>query len=249
MTSAIDVKYLPPLDRRRSYAYVAIDRATRFVYLEILPDRRAATAAGFLEHFLDRFPLTVPTVLTDNGSEFTDRFAVDKKTKPHDKPSGAHAFDRICTERQITHRLIRPFHPQTNGMVERFNRRLGEHLDRRPQLRAHRRFRDHAERDAYLHTFVADYNRTRLRCLGYMAPAELLAKIAGHNTKAGVEAITEERCGHSLSASSISALNQRLDASLAQFAGRPLAEAFPYLILEARYARVRDAGVISARRC
>jgi putative transposase len=64
-----------------------------------------------------------------------------------------------------------------------------------------------------------------------------------------VEAITEERCGHSLSASSISAMNQRLDASLAQFAGRPLAEAFPYLILEARYARVRDAGVISARRC
>jgi len=37
----IDVKYLPPLNRRRSYAYLAIDRATRFVYREILPDRRA----------------------------------------------------------------------------------------------------------------------------------------------------------------------------------------------------------------
>src|SRR6516164_2339266 len=55
----IDVKYLPPLARRRSYAYVAIDRATRFVYLEILPDRRATTAAAFLERFLDRFPLAV----------------------------------------------------------------------------------------------------------------------------------------------------------------------------------------------
>ena len=182
----LDVKYLPPLDRRRSYAYVAIDRATRFVYLEILTDRRADTAAGFLERFLARFPLAVHTVLTDNGSEFTDRFAVDKKAKPHDKPSGEHAFDRICAQRLITHRLIRPFRPQTNGMVERFNRRLSEHLDRRPQLRAHRRFRDHAERDAYLHTFVADYNRTRLRCLGYQAPAELLANLAGHNTKAGV---------------------------------------------------------------
>ena len=181
----IDVKYLPPLDRRRSYAYVAIDRATRFVYLEILPNRRAATAADFLKRFLATFPLTVHTILTDNGSEFTDRFAVDKKDKPYDKPSGEHAFDRICTERRITHRLIRPFRPQTNGMVERFNRRLGEHLDRRPQLQAHRRFRDHAERDAYLHTFVADYNRTRLRCLGYQAPAELLANLAGHNTKAG----------------------------------------------------------------
>src|SRR6266404_8292182 len=53
-----------------------------------------------------------------------------------------------------------------------------------------------------------------------------------------VKAITEELCGHSFSASSISAINQRLDATLAQFAGRPLAEAFPYLILDARYERV-----------
>ena len=59
-----------------------------------------------------------------------------------------------------------------------------------------------------------------------------------------VKAITEELCGHSFSASSISAMNKRLDASLAQFAGRPLAEAFPYLILDARYERVREAGVI-----
>ena len=73
-------------------------------------------------------------------------------------------------------------------MVERFNRRLGDHLDRMPQNRAahHRRFLDHAERDAYLHTFVADYNHTRLRCLDYQAPAELLAKLTGHNTCAGL---------------------------------------------------------------
>jgi transposase InsO family protein len=189
----IDGKYLSPLNRRRSYAYVAIDRATRFVYLEILPDRRAATAAGFLRRFLNCFALKVHTVLTDNGAEFTDRFAVDKKGKPHDKPSGAHPFDLTCAEHAITHRLTRPFRPQTNGMVERCNRRLGEHLDRRPQLQAHRRFRDHAERDAYLHTFVADYNRTRLRCLGYQAPTELLANLAGYNTSAGASATTR-RC-------------------------------------------------------
>jgi hypothetical protein len=98
---------------------------------------------------------------------------------------------RACAARVIAHRLTQPFRPQTNslpprrrgGMVERCNRRLGEHLARMPQNRAahHRRFLDHAERDAYLHTFVADYNRTRLRCLDYQAPAELLAKLAGHN--------------------------------------------------------------------
>ena len=72
-------------------------------------------------------------------------------------------------------------------MVERFNRRLGEHLARMPQNRAahHRRFLSHAERDPYLLTIVADYNRTRLRCLDYEAPAGLLAKLSGHNTKAG----------------------------------------------------------------
>jgi len=42
-----------------------------------------------------------------------------------------------------------------------------------------------------------------------------------------VKAITEELCGHSFSASSISAINQRLDDGLAQFADRRLVEAFP----------------------
>src|SRR5919197_2055408 len=59
-----------------------------------------------------------------------------------------------------------------------------------------------------------------------------------------VKAITEELCGHSFSASAISAINTKLDESLAQFATRPLAEAYPYLILDARYERVREAGVI-----
>ena len=62
-----------------------------------------------------------------------------------------------------------------------------------------------------------------------------------------VKAITEELCGHSFSASSISAINQRLDENLARFAGRPWAEAFPYLILDARYERLREAGVIASQ--
>ena len=59
-----------------------------------------------------------------------------------------------------------------------------------------------------------------------------------------VKAITEELCGHSFSASSISTINKRLDQSLAQFAARPLNEVFPYLIVDARYERIREAGVI-----
>jgi len=59
-----------------------------------------------------------------------------------------------------------------------------------------------------------------------------------------VKAITEELCGHSFSASAISAINIKLDEELAQFAGRRLDEACPYLILDARYERVRETGVI-----
>lgn len=62
-----------------------------------------------------------------------------------------------------------------------------------------------------------------------------------------VKAITEELCGHGFSASSISAINKTLDESLAQFASRRLDEAFPYLILDARYEKVREAGVITSQ--
>ena len=57
-----------------------------------------------------------------------------------------------------------------------------------------------------------------------------------------VKAITEELCGHSFSASAISTINARLDEELARFARRRLDEACPYLILDARYERVREAG-------
>ena len=62
-----------------------------------------------------------------------------------------------------------------------------------------------------------------------------------------VKTITEELCGHSFSASSISAINKRLDEGLAVFAKRPLAEPFPYLIVDARYERVREAGIVASQ--
>lgn len=62
-----------------------------------------------------------------------------------------------------------------------------------------------------------------------------------------VKAITEELCGHAFSASSISAINKRLDESLKAFAERPLKEPFPYLILDARYEKVREAGVVMSQ--
>jgi putative transposase len=62
-----------------------------------------------------------------------------------------------------------------------------------------------------------------------------------------VKAITEELCGHAFSASAISAVNKTLDESLERFAKRPLEEAYPYLILDARYEKVRQDGVIRSQ--
>jgi transposase-like protein len=62
-----------------------------------------------------------------------------------------------------------------------------------------------------------------------------------------VKAITEELCGHSFSASTISQINKGLDESLARFASRPLEEDYPYLILDARYEKVREDAVIQSQ--
>jgi putative transposase len=59
-----------------------------------------------------------------------------------------------------------------------------------------------------------------------------------------VKAVTEALCGHSFSASAISNINKSLDEALQAFAERRLSEPFPYLILDARYEKVREAGII-----
>jgi transposase-like protein len=62
-----------------------------------------------------------------------------------------------------------------------------------------------------------------------------------------VKAVTETLCGHEFSASSISEANKSLDAALTAFSRRKLSEPYPYLILDARYERVREDGVIASQ--
>ena len=62
-----------------------------------------------------------------------------------------------------------------------------------------------------------------------------------------VRAVTEELCGHGFCASSVSAITVQMDAELERFMSRPLTEEYAYLILDARYERVREGGVIRSR--
>ena len=62
-----------------------------------------------------------------------------------------------------------------------------------------------------------------------------------------VKAITEELCGHEFGASTVSEMVQKLDAELEGFAHRKLGEEYPYLILDARYEKVRESGTVRSQ--
>ena len=162
----VDLKYLPqmPDEDARRYLFAAIDRATRWVYVEVLPEKSAQCAQGFLERLLKAAPFKVTKVLTDNGKEFTDRFCATGQREP----TGRHPFDQVCAAHAIDHRLIKPHHPQTNGMVERFNGRISEVL-------ATRRFRSGEHLEDTLRRYVSLYNHhIPQRALGHISPVEAL---------------------------------------------------------------------------
>lgn len=121
----VDVKYLPQMEdeTKRRYLFVAIDRATRWVYLEVKEDKSARSARAFLQNLVRACPIRIQKLLTDNGKEFTDRLLYRDK-----RASGQHEFDQLCAALDIEHRLTRPRTPQTNGMVERFNGRIADIL-------------------------------------------------------------------------------------------------------------------------
>lgn len=124
----VDIKYLPqmPDETQRRYLFVGIDRATRWVYMEVLSNKTAISARLFLKRLVKRSPFKVRITLTDNGKEFTDRFCATGQRAP----TGKHPFERECKAQGIEHRLIKPKHPQTNGMLERFNGRIADILRR-----------------------------------------------------------------------------------------------------------------------
>lgn len=122
----MDIKYLPQMadETSRRYLFVAIDRATRWVYVAIKPNKTAASARAFLKALHKACPIKITKLLTDNGKEFTDRLFGSKDRQP----TGEHEFDQLCDALGIEHRLTRPRTPQTNGMVERFNGRISDIL-------------------------------------------------------------------------------------------------------------------------
>ena len=163
----VDIKYLPqmPDETSRRYLFVAIDRATRWVFLHIYGDMTDKSSVDFLRRLKLASPIKIIKLLTDNGSQFTDRFTTKDR-----KPSGQHAFDKVCAAMGIEHRLAPPRHPQTNGMVERFNGRISEVVNQT-------RFASRAELESTLRNYLKIYNHNiPQRALNNETPIQAMKK-------------------------------------------------------------------------
>jgi len=126
-------------------------------------------------------------IVTDKGFEWSDRCAGGVKSKP----SGTHPADQVCQKAEIRHVITRIRRPQTNGMVERFNRRVSQEIAQRGKISdnsARNTIHSHPERNTYIMNFVEAYNRTALQCLNYRAPCSVLFdNLTEGNTFAGIQ--------------------------------------------------------------
>ncbi len=161
----------------RLYMFVAIDRTSKFAFAELHERATRRIAADFLRHLIEAVPYRIHTVLTDNGTHFTDPTgdgwtAADIKTLLAEKARfRCHAFVLACAQNDIDHRLTKPNHPWTNGQVERMNRTIKEATVRRYHYESHDRLREH------LQTFLDAYNfAKRLKTLRGLTAFEFITE-------------------------------------------------------------------------
>ena len=121
------------------HVHAAVDDHSRLAYCEVLPDTRKETCAEFwvrargwfVEHGIE-----IKAVMSDNAGAYRSRLFAD-------------------TLGDIEHVFIRPYRPQTNGKVERFNRTLTH------EWAYARIYTSNHERTAALADWVHTYNHHR----------------------------------------------------------------------------------------
>jgi transposase InsO family protein len=143
------------------YLHAAVDDHSRLAYVEILPDERGATCAGFLRRAAAWYAthgIRIQRVLSDNAPSY--RLSRD--------------FAQAMAELGAGHRFTRPYRPQTNGKVERFNRTmLDEWAYQQPYL-------SNEQRAAALPGWLHSYNMHRAHtALGGHPPITRINNPAG----------------------------------------------------------------------
>jgi hypothetical protein len=153
------------------HLFVAIDRTSKFAFVELHEKATTKVAAEFLRHLIAAVPYKIHTVLTDNGIHFTIpgggglTVGEIKEAIARGVLFRAHAFELACAKNDIDHRLTKPKHPWTNGQVERMNRTIKAATVQRFYYESHQQLRQH------LADFVAAYNfGRRLKTLKGLTP-------------------------------------------------------------------------------
>ena len=143
--------------------FVAIDRTSKFAYVELHERAGKMVAAQFLRNLIAAVPYRIHTILTDNGIQLTNR--------KQDTSAFEHIFDRVCRENDVDHRLTKVNHPWTNGQVERMNRTIKEATVKRYL------YDTHAQLETHINDFIAAYNYARrLKTLQGLTPFEYICK-------------------------------------------------------------------------
>lgn len=149
---------------RVGYAFIhsAIDAYSRLAYCEVHPDEKATTSVEFWRRalaFFASYGITIERVLTDNGACYR-----------------SFEFRDLLVANAIVHTRTRPYHPQTNGKIERFNRTL------RDEWAYARPYRSEAARTRALDTWLHLYNHHRHHTAIKGTPVSRVNNLAGQNT-------------------------------------------------------------------
>jgi transposase InsO family protein len=167
----IDVKFVPKacctslLPGERFYQYTAIDEFSRLRFLMGFKERSSFSSSIFLEaavSFFAKHGIRIRCVQTDNGLEFTNRFANCKTDKPT-------LFQITAARLGISHKTIKPFTPRHNGKVERSHRE-----DQKRFYNTHT-FYSFADFQNQLKIYLARSNKIPMRPLNYNSPLSYLA--------------------------------------------------------------------------
>ena len=167
----IDIKKLPNVEgedpKRKKYQHALTDDCTRIPYVEVLPNKRAKTAADFFERgarwFDRKYDIQFEALLSDNGKEYTYHTKSGRKK---------HTFERRCRKLGIKHRRTKVARPQTNGKVERFFRTLDDELHDKYH------FDSHKDREMAIKDYLRKFRKYRMHFgINGLTPEEKLEKI------------------------------------------------------------------------
>lgn len=151
-----------PGSRGYTFLHHAVDSYSRLVYSEQLPDERKQTAASFWERaraFFRDAGFEVSAVMTDNGACYR-----------------SNDFKAALGE-DVQHRRTRPYRPQTNGKVERFNRTLAS------EWAYAKAYLSDTARAATYSDWIHHYNHHRPHTgIGGLAPADRVHNLTGNYT-------------------------------------------------------------------